>query len=324
MGLHKLTAGDGYTYLTRQVAVQDATEKGHQSLGDYYAEHGESPGRWWGTGLTGLGLEAGSEVTETHMRNLFGAGRHPEAERLEAEARAAGRDAGTVARAGCLGRQFAVYAGAGHPLQVEVARRLVEHNCRHGRPWNAPVSTDIRARIRTEVTDQMFRDEHGRAPLDDRERAGFLARASRQRTTAVAGYDLTFTPVKSVSALWAVAPPAVAREVEAAHDAAVAAHLGVPGAGGAVHPPRPARRPAGQDAWPGDRPVHPPRLPLRRPEPSHPRRGQQQDADAGRRLARGRRPPAVQGCGHPVGDLQHPPRVRAAATAGRAVRSPRR
>ena len=126
MGLHKLTAGDGYTYLTRQVAVQDATEKGHRSLGDYYAEHGESPGRWWGTGLTGLGLEAGSEVTETHMRNLFGAGRHPEAERLEAEARAAGRDAGAVARAGCLGRQFAVYAGAGHPLQVEVARRLVE------------------------------------------------------------------------------------------------------------------------------------------------------------------------------------------------------
>ena len=48
MGLHKLTAGDGYTYLTRQVAAQDATERGHGSLGDYYAEKGESPGRWWG------------------------------------------------------------------------------------------------------------------------------------------------------------------------------------------------------------------------------------------------------------------------------------
>ena len=34
MGLHKLTAGDGYTYLTRQVAVQDATERGaRQSRG---------------------------------------------------------------------------------------------------------------------------------------------------------------------------------------------------------------------------------------------------------------------------------------------------
>jgi hypothetical protein len=32
MSLHKLTAGDGYTYLTRQVAAADATDKGHTSL----------------------------------------------------------------------------------------------------------------------------------------------------------------------------------------------------------------------------------------------------------------------------------------------------
>ena len=48
MGLHKLTAGDGYTYLTRQVAVHDSTEKGHAGLGDYYSQKGESPGRWLG------------------------------------------------------------------------------------------------------------------------------------------------------------------------------------------------------------------------------------------------------------------------------------
>jgi hypothetical protein len=29
MGLHKLTAGDGYNYLTRQVAVYDATDRSH-------------------------------------------------------------------------------------------------------------------------------------------------------------------------------------------------------------------------------------------------------------------------------------------------------
>ena len=34
--------------------------------------------------------------------------------------------------------------------------------------------TEVRARIRTSVADELFRDEHGRAPLDDRERAGFL------------------------------------------------------------------------------------------------------------------------------------------------------
>jgi hypothetical protein len=30
--LHKLTAGSGYDYLTRQVAALDATEKGHTGL----------------------------------------------------------------------------------------------------------------------------------------------------------------------------------------------------------------------------------------------------------------------------------------------------
>ena len=29
MSIHKLTAGDGYSYLTRQVAVLDATDRGH-------------------------------------------------------------------------------------------------------------------------------------------------------------------------------------------------------------------------------------------------------------------------------------------------------
>ena len=45
----------------------------------------------------------------------------------------------------------------------------------------------------------------------DRELTGFLARQSRTQTTAVAGYDCTFTPVKSFSTLWALAPLPVAQ-----------------------------------------------------------------------------------------------------------------
>ena len=48
-----------------------------------------------------------------------------------------------------------------------------------------------------------------------------IAKHSRPRTQAVAGYDLTFSPVKSVSALWAVADPATAAAIERAHRAAV-------------------------------------------------------------------------------------------------------
>jgi hypothetical protein len=44
MSIHKLTAGSGYDYLTRQVAAFDATAKGHVGLASYYDERGESPG----------------------------------------------------------------------------------------------------------------------------------------------------------------------------------------------------------------------------------------------------------------------------------------
>jgi hypothetical protein len=51
MSIHKLTAGSGYDYLTRQVAALDATEKGHLGLASYYTERGETPGVWMGSGM---------------------------------------------------------------------------------------------------------------------------------------------------------------------------------------------------------------------------------------------------------------------------------
>src|SRR4029453_5654325 len=49
-----------------------------------------------------------------------------------------------------------------------------------------------------------------------------IPKNSRPQTPAVAGFDLTFSPVKSVSTLWALAEPAVAAQIEKAHRAAVA------------------------------------------------------------------------------------------------------
>jgi len=39
---------------------------------EYYAEHGDAPGRWHGSGLTQLGLTAGAEVQERELEALFG------------------------------------------------------------------------------------------------------------------------------------------------------------------------------------------------------------------------------------------------------------
>jgi hypothetical protein len=81
MSLHKLTAGSGYDYLTRQVAALDATDKGHIGLASYYTERGESPGVWVGSGMEGIdGLDVGDPVTAEQMRALFGCGLHPLAE----------------------------------------------------------------------------------------------------------------------------------------------------------------------------------------------------------------------------------------------------
>ena len=66
MGLHKLTAGDGYLYLIRQVAAADATDRGRPSLADYYSDKGEAPGRWIGRGLPALGHPQARDPDDPH------------------------------------------------------------------------------------------------------------------------------------------------------------------------------------------------------------------------------------------------------------------
>ena len=222
MSLHRITAGSGYDYLTRQVAAMDSTERGQLGLASYYTEKGEVPGRWIGSGLAGIdGLAAGDVVTAEQMLALFGSGHHP----LAAERAAALADSGAteadVRDAIRLGQPFKVYAGDVSPYRVEVTRRLAAHNRTLGRPADAAVDVADRARIRSAVGLEFFRAEFGRDPLNPRELAGHIARLSRQRTTAVAGFDLTFSPVKSVSALWALADPPLAAAIERAHHAAV-------------------------------------------------------------------------------------------------------
>ena len=222
MSIHKLTAGSGYDYLTRQVAAQDVTERGHSGLASYYSAKGEAPGTWLGAGLGGLeGLNAGDVVTAEQMRNLFGAGRHPLAEQLREQAAQAGLDLRAQDSASWLGKPFNVYAGDVSEFRRRVAQRVAEANTAAGLPADACGSLEDRARIRTEVAVELFRDEYGRAPADAREVAATIAKHSRPRTNAVAGYDLTFSPVKSVSTLWAVAPEPVAAAIERAHQQAV-------------------------------------------------------------------------------------------------------
>jgi DNA primase catalytic core len=221
MSLHKITAGDGYEYLTRQVAAMDSTEKGHTGLASYYTQKGETPGVWVGSGIAGIdGLKAGDIITAEQMRFLFGSGHHPLAGQ-RGEALPANATVAQVQEALRLGHPFKVYAHDMPEFRIEVAKRFAAYNARVGAAQDASVPAQVRAAIRTQLGRETFRATYGRDPVDARELAGLIAKVSRPQTTAVAGYDLTFSPVKSVSTLWALADPATAAVIERTHLAAV-------------------------------------------------------------------------------------------------------
>ncbi|NKY86548.1 MobF family relaxase [Nocardia veterana] len=226
--LHKILAGDSYRYYLRQVAAADATDRGPATLSDYYSAHGEQPGTWWGNGLAALDLSPGDEVTEAQMRALFGHGRHPDADAITARVIASETAKGTslkaakenAERATRLGSPYRTYSGD-NEFRKRCGKAFAEHNIAAGVDARAAIPDDVRARIRTDVATEMFTEHYERPPLDDRELSGFVTKTSRPKSAAVAGFDLTFSPVKSVSALWAIAPLKVSERIAAAHDAAV-------------------------------------------------------------------------------------------------------
>ena len=138
MSLHKLTAGSGYDYLTRQVAALDSTEKGHTGLASYYTERGETPGVWIGSGLDGIdGLTAGDPVTSEQMRALFGCGLHPLAELRQQQLEGPDLTERDYQDAARLGAPFKIVDGDVSPFRLEVAKRIGAINTAAGLPAGA-------------------------------------------------------------------------------------------------------------------------------------------------------------------------------------------
>ncbi|MFJ3408310.1 MobF family relaxase [Promicromonospora sp. NPDC090134] len=216
MTVHVLSAGSGYTYLTQQVASGDVPRGRGVSLTDYYMQHGNPPGQWVGTGLDQLGVLG--QVLEKQMKSLFGQGRHPDAGRLELEALARGASKHDAARAGALGRAFPVFESAeddGYRAGLEAAfARFAREN---DRPPEPGVERD---RLRWEVGRALATrkgDTEGGGPLSDDEVARWLAERGGQPRRAVAGYDLVFTPSKSISVLWGLGDPVTREAITKAH-----------------------------------------------------------------------------------------------------------
>ena len=177
---------------------------------------------WIGSGLGRIdGLTAGDPVTAEQIRALFACGLHPLAELRQQQLEGPDLTIRDFQEVTQLGAPFKISDGDVSPFRLEVAKHIGAINTAAGLPVGARLPAADRARVRTEVAREFFLAEHGREPMDARELAGQIAKNSRPQTQTVAGYDLTFSPVKSASALWAVAEPAVAAAIEQAHQAAV-------------------------------------------------------------------------------------------------------
>jgi conjugative relaxase-like TrwC/TraI family protein len=215
MTVHVLHASDGYTYLTRQVASGDVPRRRGEALTDYYTAGGNPPGRWIGSGRAAMGVDG--QVSEAQMRALFGAGLHPDAQARIAAAVAAGQSREQAEVSGRLGRPFPVIEDTGRVWRDRVQAAYQAFAIEHGRRPERGVERDL---IRWNVASELFSESQGRAPADGGELKRFVARLAKPGRQPVAGVDLVFTPVKSVSVLWALGDDIVRRHVEAAHETA--------------------------------------------------------------------------------------------------------
>lgn len=238
VSMHKISAGDGYLYLVRQVAASDATHRGRSTLAEYYSVKGESPGRWLGKGLAALSdpgmgrqlsgstvdeiwtVAEGSEVNEDQMKALFGEGLHPNATKITEYLTARGLGEQPATKAARLGGKFKIYEDP--PFVKALAEAYRKYNTLTGQAQAAKLEPEIKAAIKTRMARDWFAEEYGRPPADDRELSGYVARINRPAKVAVAAIDCACSPVKSVSAAWALAPLQIAQLIEDCHNDSVA------------------------------------------------------------------------------------------------------
>ena len=214
MTLRAVHAGTGYQYLLRSVATHDADPKG-QSLSDYYAAKGTPPGRWIGSGLSGLNSEsatAGTVVTEAQMAALYGEGLHPDTDEKMAS--------GTALKDCKLGRAFRVYSGGVDVLEAIAAAERDFLKTEKRRP-----TTLERSELAEQIGRPFYTAKFGYEHASGKDVIAWVNRERDQVRQAVAGFDFTFSPVKSVSVLWALADEQTASKVAALHHEAVAEAL---------------------------------------------------------------------------------------------------
>ena len=180
MTLHKLTAGDGYLYLVRQVAAADSTERGRSTLADYYSAKGETPGPLDGprpgrpVRYRPVRSQRPGARTDLDRRGGLRCQRGADARPLRGGAAPQRRPHHGLRRRPRHGRPSdATPAGWDASSSSATANRSSRAAWRwpsaittpkSGAHWNATIAPEVRARIRTRVAMNLFSEEYGRPP----------------------------------------------------------------------------------------------------------------------------------------------------------------
>ena len=129
--------------------------------------------------------------------------------------------AGKKAQEALYAEQAAPHVHPDYTASTDFTQRVEEEVSRHRRMHDgAEPNTAEMKEIRFRVGAQMFRDERGIEP-SNAQLAQFIAENSKAPQKAVAGYDLVFTPPKSVSIAWGLGDEQLRRGIESAHERAI-------------------------------------------------------------------------------------------------------
>ncbi|MFD5921715.1 MobF family relaxase [Kitasatospora sp. NPDC058201] len=215
----KMTPGNGYVYLMRQIATGDELRTRGRDLAEHQTAAGVPPGQWSGRAAALLGVSG--QVTEAQMRALFGEGLHPRADEIITERLRAGDTPRQARNAARLGAGFYQFGQKPTELALAIEQHTKEWEQRTGRP----PTTDERRAIRRQTGAKAFKAEFEREPLDGSELNRYITRRTRPARQPVAAFHTVFRPSKSVSLLWALGDDDVRQTVEKAHEEAIAATL---------------------------------------------------------------------------------------------------
>lgn len=129
--------------------------------------------------------------------------------------------AGKKAQEALYAEQAAPHVHPEYAASTDFTQRVEEEVSRHRRMNDGaePTTAEMKE-IRFRVGAQMFRDERGIEP-SNAQLVQFVAQNSKAPQKAVAGYDLVFTPPKSVSIAWGLGDEQLRRGIESAHERAI-------------------------------------------------------------------------------------------------------